>query len=53
MRVLLITDWMRLRGGVEGYVSSIREGLRAAGDEVRLLTTTAGSPAEASPDYLA
>ena len=53
MRVLLITDWMRLRGGVEGYVASIREGLRAAGDEVRLMTTTAGSPAEASPDYLA
>jgi glycosyltransferase involved in cell wall biosynthesis len=53
MRVLLITDWMRLRGGVEAYVTSVRNGLRAEGDEVRLLTTSAGSTAEGSPDYLA
>lgn len=53
MRVLMITDWMAVRGGVETYVPLVREGLRDEGDEVRLLTTTAGSPAEASPDYLA
>ena len=52
MRVLLITDWMALRGGVETHVSLVRDGLRAEGDEVRLLTSTAGSPAEES-DYLA
>lgn len=53
MRILLITDWMRLRGGVEGYVTDLRDSLRDAGDEVRLLTSSAGAPVEASPDYLA
>jgi glycosyltransferase involved in cell wall biosynthesis len=53
VRVPLITDWMALRGGVETYVTTLREGLRAEGDEVRLLTSSAGSTADASPDYLA
>ena len=53
MRVLLITDWMRLRGGVERHVTGLRDALRATGDEVRLLTSDAGDPADASPDYVA
>jgi glycosyltransferase involved in cell wall biosynthesis len=52
MRILLITDWMRVRGGVETYVTNLRDGLEAAGDEVRLLTSSAGAWEEASSDYL-
>jgi glycosyltransferase involved in cell wall biosynthesis len=53
MRTLLITDWMPGRGGMETHVTNVREGLRAAGDEVRLLTSSASAEVEASPDYLA
>jgi glycosyltransferase involved in cell wall biosynthesis len=53
VRVLLITDWMSLRGGVETYVTDVRDGLRAAGDEVRLLTSSVAPPAEPRPDYIA
>ncbi len=53
MRVLLITDWMSMAGGAESYITWIRRGLRAAGDEVRLLTSSAGSGADGSADYLA
>jgi glycosyltransferase involved in cell wall biosynthesis len=53
VRVLLITDWMRSPGGSERYVASVRSGLRSAGHEVRLLTSTAGSAADGTADYRA
>ena len=53
LRVLLITDWMSGVGGAERYVVSLRDGLRAAGDEVRLLTSTAGSAGDGTADYRA
>src|SRR5262252_59230 len=52
MRVLLITDWPRHEGGVETYISGLRDALRASGDEVRLLTSSAGSAAGGSADYV-
>jgi glycosyltransferase involved in cell wall biosynthesis len=40
-------------GGAEQFVCAIRDGLRAAGDEVRLLTSTAGTAAQGTADYRA
>jgi len=52
MRVLLVTDWPEAGGGVETYVMQIARGLREAGDDVRLLTSSVGGgPAQA--DYVA
>lgn len=53
MRILLITDWNRGQGGTEAYMSWLRAGLTAAGDEVRLLTSSAGNAADGSADYVA
>ena len=53
MRVLFVTDWMSLRGGVEAYVTWVRDALRAGGDDVRLLTSSAGSPSDSGADYQA
>ncbi|HEX6105621.1 MAG TPA: glycosyltransferase family 4 protein [Gemmatimonadales bacterium] len=53
MRALLITDWMAGSGGAESYISWVREGLRAAGDEVSLLTSTAGTAGDGRADYRA
>ena len=53
MRVLLVTDWLRRSGGMERYFETIRDGLRSAGHEVRLLTSTAGSAAGGTADYRA
>ena len=53
MRVLLVTDWPPVEGGTERYVLQLRDGLRRAGDEVRLLTSTAGSRAGNTADYVA
>ncbi len=53
MRVLVITDWTANEGGIEVYVSRLCDGLRAAGDDVRLLTSSAGSAAAGSADYVA
>jgi hypothetical protein len=53
MRVLLVTDWNRNHGGAEAYVGWLREGLIAAGDEVRLVTSTAGNAANGTADYKA
>ena len=52
MRILLITDWNRGQGGAEAYIAWLRAGLIAAGDEVRLLTSSAGA-GERVADYLA
>jgi glycosyltransferase involved in cell wall biosynthesis len=51
MRVLLITDWTAEVGGAETYLELLAAGLRARGDEVALLTSTAGPGAHA--DYRA
>lgn len=53
VRILLVTDWMRHPGGAERYVSDLRRGLEAAGDEVRLLTSSAGTAADGTADYVA
>jgi glycosyltransferase involved in cell wall biosynthesis len=53
LRVLLVTDWMPRPGGAEAYAASIRTGLAAAGDEVRLLTSGAGSAANGTADFVA
>lgn len=53
MRVLAITDWARREGGTEAYVSWLREGLTAAGDEVRLVVSSVGSAADGEADYVA
>lgn len=53
MRILLVTDWLRRRGGVEAYFGTLRKGLREAGHDVRLLTSTAGDAASGSADYRA
>ncbi len=53
MRILLIIDWNRGRGGAEAHALRLRDGLKAAGDEVRLLTSSAGSAGDGSADYVA
>jgi glycosyltransferase involved in cell wall biosynthesis len=53
VRILLVTDWNRDRGGSEVYALWLRDGLRRAGDDVRLLTSSAGSAADGSADYVA
>jgi glycosyltransferase involved in cell wall biosynthesis len=53
MRVLLITDWLRGIGGAERYIVAVRDGLRAAGDEVRLLTSDVGTAGDGSAEYRA
>jgi glycosyltransferase involved in cell wall biosynthesis len=53
MRVLLITDWTPNEGGIEAYVTRAAHGLRDAGHEVRLLTSSAGSAARGAADYVA
>ena len=40
-------------GGAEAYADSIRDGLMAAGDDVRLLTSGAGSAANGTADFIA
>lgn len=53
MRVLLIIDWNRGRGGAEAYAAWLRDGLRVAGDEVRLLTSSAGTAGDGAAEYVA
>ena len=53
MRVLIVTDWVPHEGGVESYLTWLRDGLAGAGDEVRLLTSSAGSAAGGTADYVA
>jgi glycosyltransferase involved in cell wall biosynthesis len=51
VRILLVTDWKRPEGGVEVYFGWLREALIAAGDDVRLLTSSAGGAAGGSAEY--
>jgi glycosyltransferase involved in cell wall biosynthesis len=53
MRILLIIDWNRGRGGAEAHAAIVRQGLMAAGDEVRLLTSSAGTAGDGTADYVA
>jgi glycosyltransferase involved in cell wall biosynthesis len=53
MRVLLITDWLPNVGGAERYITCVRDGLRAAGDDVKLLTSTAGTAGDGAAEYRA
>ena len=53
MRVLLVNDWVADEGGVETYLYGLRDDLRARGDEVRLLTSSVGSAANGSAEYVA
>ncbi len=52
MRILLVTDWPEVGGGVETYFTLLARGLREAGDDVRLLTSSVGGGA-AVADYVA
>ena len=53
MRALLITDWLAGGGGAEVYMAGVRDGLRAAGEDVRLLTSSAGSAGDDTAEYRA
>jgi glycosyltransferase involved in cell wall biosynthesis len=53
MRVLLVTDWAPLEGGTEQYVAGLPQRLRARGDDVRLLTSSAGSAAQGQAAFVA
>ena len=53
MRVLLVTDWAPTEGGIETYVVRLREELVRAGDDVRLLTSSAGAAGRGEADYVA
>jgi glycosyltransferase involved in cell wall biosynthesis len=53
LRVLLVTDWMPEPGGAEANADVVRAGLTAAGDDVRLLTSSAGSAAYGTADFVA
>jgi glycosyltransferase involved in cell wall biosynthesis len=53
LRVLLVTDWMPKPGGAEAYADSVRAGLSAAGHDVRLLTSGAGSGANGTAEFVA
>ena len=53
MRLLLITDWLRQRGGMETYFWTLRAGLREAGHDARLLTSGAGDEAGGTADFVA
>lgn len=53
MRILLIIDWNRGRGGAEAYAAWLRDGLREAGDDVRLLTSSAGTAGDGAAEYVA
>ena len=53
MRILLMIDWNRGRGGAEAHALAVRDGLRAAGDEVCLLTSSAGSAGDGTAEYVA
>ncbi|HEX3177868.1 MAG TPA: glycosyltransferase family 4 protein [Methylomirabilota bacterium] len=53
MRVLLVTDWNPVPGGVETYVRGLRPALERAGMRVRVLTSSAGSSMDGEADVVA
>jgi glycosyltransferase involved in cell wall biosynthesis len=52
MRILLVTDWPLRWAGTERYVLELRDGLEAAGHEVRLMTSSIGSEANGTAAYV-
>ncbi len=53
MKILLVTDWNRGQGGAENYLALLRDTLRARGEDVRLLTSTAGTAGDGTAEYQA
>jgi glycosyltransferase involved in cell wall biosynthesis len=53
VRVLIVTDWPLCAGGTERYVELLAESLREQGDDVRVLTSSAGTAADGDADYVA
>jgi glycosyltransferase involved in cell wall biosynthesis len=53
MRVLLVNDGVANEGGMETYLTLLRAALAQRGDDVRLLTSSAGSKGNGSADYVA
>ena len=53
MRILIVTDWPSQRAGTERYIRDLRGGLTDDGQEVRLMTSSIGSAADGSADYVA
>ncbi len=53
MRILMVTDWNRGQGGAEAYIGWLRAGLRNAGEQVQLLTSSAGSAAGGTAEHVA
>lgn len=53
MRVLLVNDGIANEGGTETYLTIVRTELAKRGDDVRLLTSSAGSMANGTADYVA
>ncbi len=53
MRILLVTDWNRGRGGAESYIAGLHTGLEWEGDQVKLLTSSAGTAGDGHADYIA
>lgn len=53
MRILMMLDWNRGHGGAEAYAAWLRDGLREAGDDVRLLTSSVGTAGDGTADYVA
>lgn len=49
----MLIEWNPGRGGAEAYALWLRDALREAGDEVRLLTSAAGTAADGTADYVA
>ena len=52
MRILIVQDWLRGNGGAEAFAIAVRDGLRAAGEEVRLLTSSAGTAGDGTADFV-
>jgi glycosyltransferase involved in cell wall biosynthesis len=53
MRVLIVTDWNRGQGGAEAYLGWLRSDLIASGDDVRLMTSSAGTMSDGTAEYIA
>ncbi|MFN2603720.1 MAG: glycosyltransferase family 4 protein [Gemmatimonadaceae bacterium] len=53
MRVLIVGDWNRGQGGAEAYLSWLRADLIACGDQVRLMTSSAGTRGDGAAEYVA
>jgi glycosyltransferase involved in cell wall biosynthesis len=53
MRVLMMQDWNRVHGGAEAHATLLRDGLLAAGDDVRLVTGSQGTAGDTTADYVA